>query len=186
MLTNKCCRCPAGPHTRSCRRLYCQSELRPSRRHPWRGLSRRSRSPHRSLAESRTRRHPQGSRSSPGHRRKQRRRSWNRPSAPELLAILPARAPLKPVASVARSVSQISMHASLSSGVQDTSLPEPAAPVARRASQASMPASFTGGAQGTSPPTWFASKPRAPKETAETLFENRRGRPCRCSDGASR
>ncbi len=52
MLTNKCCRCPAGPHTRSCLRLYCQSELRPSRRHPWRGMSRRSRSPHRSLAES--------------------------------------------------------------------------------------------------------------------------------------
>ena len=34
-----------------------------------------------------------------------------------------------------------------------------------------MPASFSGGVQGTSPPTWFASKSRAPKETAETLFE---------------
>ena len=34
-----------------------------------------------------------------------------------------------------------------------------------------MPASPTGGVQDTSPPTWFASKSRSPKETAETLFD---------------
>ncbi len=34
-----------------------------------------------------------------------------------------------------------------------------------------MPASFSGGAQDTSPPTWFASRSRSPKETADRLFE---------------
>ncbi len=52
-------------------RPYCLPELR--RR--WRGMSRRSRCPHQSLAESRTRRHPRSSRPSPDRRRKQRRRS---------------------------------------------------------------------------------------------------------------
>ena len=32
-------------------------------------------------------------------------------------------------------------------------------------------ASLTGGAQDTPPLTWFASKPRSPKETAKALFE---------------
>ena len=37
--------------------------------------------------------------------------------------------------------------------------------------EVSMPASISGGVQDTSPPTRFASKSRSPKETAETLFE---------------
>ena len=39
----------------------------------WRGTTRRSQCPPQSPAESRTRRHPHGSRSSPDHRRKQRK-----------------------------------------------------------------------------------------------------------------
>ena len=67
-------------------RPYSPPELHQSLRHRWRGTTRRSRCPHQSPAESRTRRHPHGSRPSPDRRRKQRRRSSKSPSAPEPLA----------------------------------------------------------------------------------------------------
>ncbi len=75
-------RCCSRPQTHSSARPHYQPELLPSQRQPWRGTSRRSRSPHYSPAESRTCRPTRGSHPRPDRRMGKLRRSLKSPSAP--------------------------------------------------------------------------------------------------------